>query len=216
MLFGDVMAIGLSIAGFLLSLQGLWLVCLAMWPRRVARTAERCERNGIKSFLVGVLVTGGFLLASVVVAKRLGTAGQLAAWALGFLFLIFSGIGTTGLVTHLGKRLSSPADADRPWKATVRGGVALELAYLVPILGWFGLLPLSLIIGAGAATLSFIGRREAATPPYATAGRQWQDRAYADASLYPPAQPSIYPPAPASPPPLRPAPPELEPAGVGR
>jgi hypothetical protein len=216
MLFGDVIAIGLSIAGFLASLQGLWLVCLAMWPRRVARAAERCERNGIKSFLVGVALTGVVALVIAIVGKRLGTAGQLAAWTLGFLYLVYSGIGTAGLVTHLGKRLSSPADAERPWKATVRGGVALELAYLVPILGWFGLLPLSMIIGAGATTLSFLGRREGATPPYATAGRQWQDRAYSDTNLYPPAQPSIYPPAPASLPPLRPAPPELEPTGMGR
>src|SRR4051795_2571350 len=202
MLFGDVMAIALSIAGFLLSLQGVWLVCLAMGPRRVARAAERCERNGIKSFLVGLLLTGFAVLAIAVLGGRLGTAGQLAGWSIGFVYLVYSGVGTAGLVTHLGKRLSSPADADRPWKATVRGGVALELAYLVPVLGWFGLLPLSMIIGAGAVTLSFVGRREGATPPYATAGRQWQDRAYSDASVYPPAQPSIYPPAPASPPPL--------------
>ena len=216
MLFGDVIAIGLSIAGFLLSLQGLWLVCLAMWPHRVARAAERCEQNGIKSFFVGILVTGGVVLASALLGKRLGTAGQLAGWAIGFLFLIYSGVGTAGLVTHLGKRLSSPADAERPWKATIRGGVALELAYLVPVLGWFGLLPLSMIIGAGAATLSFIGRREPATPIHAAAGRPWQERAYSDATHYPPAQPSIYPPPTASPPPIRPAPPELEPAGAGR
>jgi len=216
MLFGDVIAIGLSIAGFLASLQGLWLVCLAMWPRRVGRAAERCERNGIKSFLVGVALTGLVVLVIAVVAKRLGTAGQLAAWTIGFLYLVYSGVGTAGLVTHLGKRLSSPADAERPWKATVRGGVALELAYLVPILGWFGLLPLSMIIGAGAVTLSFIGRREGMSPSYATAGRGWQDRGYQDASVYPPAQPTPYPPAAASPPPLRPAPPELEPAGMGR
>src|SRR5438045_5990711 len=212
MLFGDVMAIGLSIAGFLLSLQGVWLVCLAMWPRRVARAAERCERNGVKSFFVGVLLTGVAVLAIALLGKRLGTAGQLAGWAIGFLYLVYSGVGTAGLVTHLGKRLSSPADADRPWRATVRGGVALQLAYLVPLLGWFGLLPLSMIIGAGAVTLSFIGHREGAKPSYATAGRGWQDRAtLLDASPLAVAQPPVYPPAPASPPPLRPTPPEFEP-----
>src|SRR3954447_15082870 len=200
MLFGDVMAIGLSIAGFLLSLQGVWLVCLAMWPRRVARAAERCERNGIKSFFIGLLLTGFAVLAIALLGSRLGTAGQLAGWSIGLLYLVYSGVGTAGLVTHLGKRLSSPADADRPWKATIRGGVALELAYLVPILGWFGLLPLSMIIGAGAVTLSFLGRRDGAIPPYAPPGGQGQDRGYPDASIYPPAaQPSIYPPAAVSP-----------------
>ena len=57
---------------------------------------------------------------------------------------------------RIGERLASPADAARPWKATLRGGIVLELSYLLPVLGWFVILPLSIIIGCGAATLSLI------------------------------------------------------------
>jgi hypothetical protein len=37
----------------------------------------------------------------------------------------------------------------------------LELSYLLPILGWFLILPLSVIIGAGSASLALIGLRRA-------------------------------------------------------
>jgi len=67
----------------------------------------------------------------------------------------------SGFVTMIGERLASPADMGRPWRATVRGGVALELTYLVPIIGWFGVLPASMILGAGAMTMSLFKRDRA-------------------------------------------------------
>ncbi|HET6250983.1 MAG TPA: hypothetical protein VFE47_25060 [Tepidisphaeraceae bacterium] len=158
MILSDVVAIALSIIGFLLSLQGLWLLCRALWPNRVERSAGRCERNGVACFFVGLLVSAAIFLVAAVGGKRLGAPGQLAAFILLFVFIIISGVGTAGFVTHIGRRLESPADAGRPWRATIRGGVALELACLIPVLGWFGILPISLIVGAGAATLSLFDR----------------------------------------------------------
>ena len=54
-----------------------------------------------------------------------------------------------------------------PWRATVRGGVALELMFLVPVVGWVVLFPLAVVIGSGATTLTFLGRapRSPAEPP---------------------------------------------------
>jgi len=158
---GDSVALALSIIGFLLSFQGLWLLCRALWPRRVERAAQHCRDHAIASFLLGVLITGIVIGVLLLGATRLGTFGQLAAWAIGGLFIIYANIGTTGFVTHLGQRLVSPTDLERPWRATVRGGVALECACLLPIIGWLGLFPASIILGAGAVTLSFFtsGRR---------------------------------------------------------
>ena len=65
-----------------------------------------------------------------------------------------------GLATVVGERLPSPADAQCPWKATIRGGIVLELSYLLPFLGWFVLLPVSIIIGAGATTRALIRSRK--------------------------------------------------------
>ena len=74
------------------------------------------------------------------------------------LAILFASNGIAGLATVVGQRLPSPGDAERPWNATIRGGIVLELAFLLPFLGWFVLLPVSLLIGAGATVRSIVHR----------------------------------------------------------
>jgi hypothetical protein len=156
---GDVWAISLGIIGLLLSLQGLWLVCRALWPKLVERSAARCERRPVACFFLGLLVSAVALAVGVGAGKRLGAPGQMAGFVILFVYVIGAGAGLSGFVTHIGRRLESPDDAYRPWRATIRGGVALELSYLIPLLGWFGILPISFVIGCGAATMAILSRK---------------------------------------------------------
>lgn len=162
MLMADTMAIFFVVLGFLLALPGLWLVCRALWPGLVERSRERCESRPIVSFLVGAGLTIGVVLASAVASKVAGGAGKVASFAISSVFSMFAHAGVAGLASHLGRRLPSPVDAGRPWRETLRGGIALELSYLVPILGWFVILPVSVVLGAGAATLALVAPRRKA------------------------------------------------------
>lgn len=161
MLMADVFSIGLSIIGFLAAMQGLWLLCRAMWPARFARGVARSERGLMMPAIVGAAVTGGMVLL-IVMLNALGGVGQAMAFTVFGIYLVYSAIGTAALVTMLGKRLPSPVDELCPWRATVRGGAAMELAWLIPVIGWFGLLPLSIVLGAGLATMTFFARKPAA------------------------------------------------------
>ena len=172
MLMADTIAILLAVVGFLLSLQGLWLFCRALWQNKVIASATRCGRNPIKSFLAGIAVTLVMIVAIALVGQA-GQPGQLLGFGIVSLYVIFSGIGVAGLATHMGQRLSSPADDRRPWAATVRGGVVLNLAYVIPIVGWFVIFPASIVLGAGAATLALLWPRTArvvVTPPPTLSG----------------------------------------------
>src|SRR6185437_5104104 len=162
----DVIAIALSVVGFLLSLQGLWLICRAMWPQRVEASAARCERNGVACFFIGLILTGIMLLIVRVAGAKMGAPGKLIALVVLFFYVMYSGVGTAGFVTHIGRRLPSPADGGCSWRTAIRGGIALELAYLIPVLGWFGILPISLIIGAGAATMAIFSRADSERAPF--------------------------------------------------
>src|SRR5947209_6893985 len=94
MLFGDVIAIALSILGFLLSLQGLWLVCQALWPARVEAAAGWCGARGVRCFLLGLPVSFVVILVAAVVAKTFGTFGQLAGFSLALLYVVYANLGT--------------------------------------------------------------------------------------------------------------------------
>lgn len=154
MLMADTMAVFFVILGMMLAFPGLWLLCRGLWPGTVEVATTRC-RNGLwSSFLVGLLITVVMIVSTIILFNRLGSVGKIAGVVLVCLYLLHAHTGVAGFVTAIGQRLVSPVDDERPWRATLRGGVVLELAYLLPILGWFGILPASIIIGSGAAALA--------------------------------------------------------------
>ena len=158
MLMADTMAIFLVTLGVMLAFPGLWLLCRGLWPDIVAGAAGRCRKGLWSSFLVGLPVTLMMAGAVAILFNVLGPLGKIAGAGLLCLYMVFAHAGVAGLATAVGQRLSSPADEARPWRATLRGGVVLELAYLLPILGWFVILPASIIIGCGGATLALMSQ----------------------------------------------------------
>jgi len=151
----DILAYFFVVLGFMLAFPGLWLLCRGLWPNLVNESNADCENGLVKPFLVGLPVSGAALFVAIALGK-IGGPVAVAGIATFCLYIIYASTGVSGLVTVIGQRLPSPADKDRPWNATIRGGIVLELSWLLPFLGWFILLPASFIIGAGSATRSLI------------------------------------------------------------
>jgi hypothetical protein len=152
MLMADTMAVFFVIMGMMLAFPGLWLLCLGLWPHTVTEAAERCRKGLRLSFLVGLPVTIVVVILSLKLLALAGGLGKAAGIGLFCVFMLHAHIGVSGLATAIGRRLASPVDQAREWRATFRGGLVLELSYLLPILGWFVILPASIVIGSGAVT----------------------------------------------------------------
>ncbi len=155
MLMADTMAIFFVFLGFLLAFPGLWLLCRGLWPQTVANAAATCRNGLLKPFFAGLPLTVAMLLAAVALGN-LGPPGKIAAAAIACFYLMIANCGVAGLATMIGERLASPTKAvdQEAWRTTLRGGVAMELAYLLPILGWFLILPVSVTIGCGASLIA--------------------------------------------------------------
>lgn len=156
MLMADTMAIFLSVLGMLIACPALWLLCRGLWPDLVDYCKADCSVTLFKPFLVGLPLTIAAVFAVAFLSKLPQPVGGISSLALICLFITYAGSGVAGLATVIGERLPSPADALCPWKATIRGGIVLELSYILPFLGWFVLLPISIVIGAGATTRAVI------------------------------------------------------------
>ena len=157
MLMADTMSIFFVILGMLLAFSGLWLMSRGLWPETVEAVAQRCTKRIWPYFLAGIPLT----LVVIVLTRvlfLLGPAGKIAGLGVVCFYLLQAHIGVSGLVTAIGRRLPSPLDQHSPWRATVRGGIALELTYLLPILGWFVVLPASIVIGTGAINVALLSR----------------------------------------------------------
>ena len=156
MTMADVLTVTLIILGLLITLPALWLLLRALFPEPVDRSRARIAAAPVACFFLGLVpvlilfVGGGALL------QKGGPGLKLV----GFLFLLsgflLGGIGLAGLSTMVGERLPSLSDEGRPWRGLVRGAVCMELAFLLPLVGWFGLLPLALVAGMGAALLGLL------------------------------------------------------------
>ena len=160
MTMADVFMVTLILLGLVIVMPATWLLFGALWPSAVDRARARIPMMPVRTFLAGVGTSAVFSLG----VGGLGAANLpplalfLAAVGLGWAFL-----GLSGLARHVGYRLTSSAEP--PWRAHVRGSVVLALAFLVPVLGWLLIFPVSLILGTGAATLSIFNRPSKAPAP---------------------------------------------------
>ena len=165
MLMADTMSIFFVILGMLLAFSGLWLLCRGLWPDAVAAAAARCEGRLWSSFLAGLPITIMMLVLTRILFNVLGPVGKIASVGVVCLYMLQANTGVSGLATSIGRRLPSPLDEQRPWRSTLRGGVILELTYLLPFLGWFVILPASIIIGSGAANMGLLSKLKLALFP---------------------------------------------------
>jgi hypothetical protein len=164
-IIGQVLGWTFFIIGVELSLMGSWMLCRALWPRRVERAAERAAKRPIWSFVIGLPLVVVSVTVMLVLANKAGPPGSIVALILLALGFFYAATGVAGFATHIGSRLPSPVDDLRPWRATLRGGLVLGLSFLVPLIGLLVVLPVSLMLGTGANTLSFFARRKPLSPP---------------------------------------------------
>ena len=165
MLMADTMSIFFVILGMMLAFSGLWLLCRGLWPEAVAAAADRCSKRLWSSFLVGLPITILMVLLTTILFNLLGPVGKIAGVGVVCLYMLQAHTGVSGLATSIGRRLSGPLDEQNAWRSTLRGGVVLELAYLLPVVGWFAILPASIIIGSGAANLGLLSNVKRALFP---------------------------------------------------
>lgn len=134
----------------LVALFGYFLAIRALAPVFVDRAAARFRKRPILTPLLGGVVGGVGLIISIVLLsagpgplKLLGTIASASLLAVAL-------AGTTGLAQVIGDGLASPSDEGRLWFRCLKGAAVLELTFLLPIFGWFFVLPIAVFGGLGA------------------------------------------------------------------
>ena len=142
-----------------LTLTAFFVVLVALFPRRLARTRAVAEGMPGRSMLVGIINLIFFSAVIVaLVALNQWTGARLfvlPAVAVLAVLLAAAAFGLGGVVELVGERLLPQSTGIR---RTVAGTLALGWACALPILGWFGLLPLVVAFGLGAFILSLFSQ----------------------------------------------------------
>lgn len=164
MLFSQTFFYLLMGLGTALGLPALWLFTRAKWPASVDRGRDVATRRLLVNFLIGLPV----VVIILVLAKIMTTGGKQAFQVLTLLLLggslLWSLAGLAGLATHVGESLWPQfRTGDEAWRATWKGGLVVVGCLLIPFIGWFFLLLLLPVLGAGIQVRSLFGHRAKAT-----------------------------------------------------
>ncbi len=141
----------------LASLLGAMLLASALFGSAVERTARACEHRPKTSLLVGLPVTTIAALFCAALSKGPGPARSLAT-VLGLGLASALILGLAGVALHVGAKLWSRYDVDRPYRRLVRGAIVVELAAALPIFGWLLVFPLLASMGIGALVIGLFSR----------------------------------------------------------
>lgn len=155
MIMADILLWTLIILGTYIVLVAYWVGAYALFPALVERCRATHGARPVASTFLGLVILLPTIVVATVVMKALPhpvvqTPVTGALLVIGLLCLI----GSAGLALRIGAGMASPLDATQPWRRLLRGGMVLGLAFVLPFLGWFVLLPWALISGLGALVLS--------------------------------------------------------------
>jgi hypothetical protein len=148
--FGTLLATGIAFPGMMLT----WRVLL---PKTVYRAQTRLDHTPWRCLFVGSFL----ILVStipIIILFSLPWGGFKAMAVLAVLALMaIASLGAAGLALLIGGRLEGLGLKGSPVRATLAGAVALELAAVFPLVGWFFFLPLTTLVTLGAAAFALLG-----------------------------------------------------------
>ena len=126
-----------------------------LFPSIVTRAQARIEKTPWGTFWMGITVVIAVTIPIIILLALPFGPAKFIGWILLAVSLALSSIGSAGIAAHLGKRLTSQSNISA-LSGFVRGSVILELAAFFPLLGWFFIWPIMLIMAFGATGFALL------------------------------------------------------------
>lgn len=132
--------------GVLLVMVGYATCARAMFPCAVERGRQRIEQRPLRTFLLGIAVSVPWLALGIGLGSAPSGVLKFAGVLLGLAWLALALVGTASIAHLIGSR-GEPVSVR--WTHPARGAALLTLTWMLPLLGWFIVMPLTLACGAG-------------------------------------------------------------------
>ena len=158
MTIANVLTVFLVILVLMLVFQAFWLFGTSLFPRLIGQARDR-YKTPIRTTLIGLaVVVPTFFIGIFWLQNQDNSIVKIIGLVIGVVPLMLGAIGSAGLCQLIGLGLPAPGDQSQNWRRVWRGGWVLNFCYLLPVAGWFVILPWSIISGCGAFVTSLSGR----------------------------------------------------------
>jgi Mn2+/Fe2+ NRAMP family transporter len=148
--------------GVLLVVIGYAACGFALFPRVVESGRRRLDIAPLRALLIGLAISIPWVGLAIGLANAPSGALKFAGVILGLAWIAVALIGTTAIALRVG--LHGEAVPAR-WTHVARGAGFVALTWMLPVLGWFVVLPLTLACGVGCLVGFRVGSPPAAVPP---------------------------------------------------
>jgi hypothetical protein len=143
--------------GVILVAIAYYLFSAAIAPGMVARSRTSFARKPIKPILLGAAISVPWVVIALMMMGAPLAPLKFLGVVLISLWVLLGLIGGAGVAQHIG---GHDATAASPWTQTARGGLIISLTWILPFIGWLGMLPLTLATGIGCMSMAMFARRE--------------------------------------------------------
>lgn len=151
MIMADVWKIVFLVLGTQIVMVSYWLLAAALFPKALMRTRQAYDGRAARSTLIGILATAPLLVGGVVLLQGGHPLVKLFGAVLLSTPVVLGLMGSAGLCDRIGAGLPAEGDQLQPWRRVLRGGAVLSFAFVLPVIGWFLVLPWTLLSGVGAS-----------------------------------------------------------------
>jgi hypothetical protein len=153
----DVYTVTFILIGILISVPALLVAFNLLMSSVTQRAHARLDQTPVKSFFLGLPVTGFVILYALTAFQSHAGLLQASAFIVTIGGMGIGSIGGAGMARLLAARLLPLSNPHSKIRNLLCGAVLYELACLVPFVGWFLFIPIAGITAVGAATFALLG-----------------------------------------------------------
>jgi hypothetical protein len=156
---GDSFAIVAILGGICLSAWALIMTLALIFPSKSGQAKERLIARPWAAFFAGLAMWAtiglfGFILLSIPLP-----IGKLMGWTVIMGLLSIASIGAAGLASLASHRLLELAPEITPYASLSKSAAVIVVSGLVPLLGWFLIVPVLTFVSTGAGLQALLSRQ---------------------------------------------------------
>jgi hypothetical protein len=133
-------------------LTAWWL----LFPSLITRAQIRVDKTPMQSFWMGLAIVVAIAIPIIILLALPFGPAKFIGWVLLAAALALSSIGSAGIAAQLSEQMKKAGNTFTPLGGFIRGSIVLELAAFFPVLGWFFIWPLMLIMAFGSTAFALL------------------------------------------------------------
>ncbi len=152
--------------GVILVVTSYYTLGAALAPALTSRARRQFAARPWLPIVIGLAISVPWILVAIVLLQQAPAGAKFVGAMLGCLWILLGLIGGAGIAQHVGGGDMAPGRVS--WVQTFRGGLFISLTWVLPLVGWLVILPLTMSAGIGCLVLGiFFGRSDktAVEPP---------------------------------------------------